>query len=426
MGFPVPGCEILFSRDWKSRKVQQMAFWRYGSCAVSQAPTNQGPWFSPNWQIRSEGWQLWSAGQIQVAPDGPPLATSVCPTSYSVRVARAGQPEVTVGAGGCLDVPLFAGPAGAVVVKAPQSTHVLLKPMSFSSDAAKLAALGVGSRLSVVPAVARTAGAAGSFWQTDLVVANPAATAATVRVGFLPSRSDNTHVNPATVVLPASSVLSVADVLSRPEFGGAEGTGALVMETVSPRDGGAAGGLAVFARNYNVRAAESPFRCGQGVPAVPFDFGMSESRPVTVSKVALPAGARVSVGAVSLASEPVGLEVSASAPEGSGSVTLRLPPFGHLQERLNAPAGELTLTFRVHGGGAGARVFPYVAVVDVATGEPSHILALSRPTTDDGAGWPPLPWAGDGQVRRVGAKSTGRWAAPAVVAPGDVRKEGRP
>ena len=55
---PVPGAELLFEAHHSTRRVLELAWGRYGSCAVCRQRSSADAVFSPDWQIRSDGWQL--------------------------------------------------------------------------------------------------------------------------------------------------------------------------------------------------------------------------------------------------------------------------------------------------------------------------------------------------------------------------------
>ncbi|HLE59949.1 MAG TPA: glycosyltransferase family 39 protein, partial [Thermoanaerobaculaceae bacterium] len=63
---PVPGADLLFEAHHTTRRVLELAWGRYGSFAVSRLRTSAEAVFSPDWQLRRDGWQLAGTGFIHL------------------------------------------------------------------------------------------------------------------------------------------------------------------------------------------------------------------------------------------------------------------------------------------------------------------------------------------------------------------------
>jgi hypothetical protein len=117
----------------------------------------------------------------------------------------------------------------------------------------------------LIPAVAKTDGAAGSHWQTDVVVYNPSDRTAGLKLVLLPSGFDGAGDNPPTVNLtrglaPGETVI-IEDVVGShfPE----EKTGALVIHASAE---GTPIPIAASSRTWTPDAGAGSY--GQGVPAI--------------------------------------------------------------------------------------------------------------------------------------------------------------
>lgn len=122
----------------------------------------------------------------------------------------------------------------------------------------------------VVPAVARAAGARGSFWRTDLVLRNPLTTAQSVTLRFVPAGADAVPIV-RTIRLAPNEVRVTPDLLLG-LFGVDSGSGALFL---TPEGEGA---IEATTRTYTT-SPEGSF--GMGVGAVDVFASASPRFPLT-------------------------------------------------------------------------------------------------------------------------------------------------
>ncbi|MGH9457519.1 MAG: PKD domain-containing protein [Thermoanaerobaculia bacterium] len=226
-----------------------------------------------------------------------------------------------------------------------------------------------GDRL-VVPAVAKTPGAGGTFWRTDLALFNPASTLMQVRVRLLESGLDNRFAPWKEIAISPSRGVTIADLYGW--LGRGSGTGALEIAW-----SGAANGPVVTSRTYTTRASDGG-TFGQAVPAIALD---DPETSLVIAGLRSDARFRANVGFVSHADVPTGVSIQAIAPDGTPLAESFVPlaPRTHLQMPLaslfpslpNADTiGEVTLVARPSGDPS---ILLYGSVVDRASGDPVFI-----------------------------------------------------
>ena len=245
----------------------------------------------------------------------------------------------------------------------------------------------------VVVGVARTAGAAGSFWVTDLTIYNPGNSPATADLAFLPTGGgDNTAALSALVGVgpldPGQSIV-LPDVLQA-NFGIDAGSGALLIFGSDAQTPALIAPLIASARVYDAAPAGTFGLSEYGLPyydqANPAAGSLGADTHVLIG-LEQDAGFRANVG-VWNGSDPstsivVRIDFFDSRGLAVGSRSVSLAPLGHLQ--LNAVLADLG----VEGSGFSARAtlasftsteanarpyfFAYGAVIDNRTNDPIFV-----------------------------------------------------
>lgn len=235
---------------------------------------------------------------------------------------------------------------------------------------AVLPALGPATRL-VLPSSARSPGAGGTFFTTELTLSNPGALAAEVEVRFASHDGDGTSGPARSVVLAAGASRRWSDVLGT-LFSIEEGRGALHVTSGS-------GGIVACGLTTTPAAGGGTY--GQSVPALGPDewiaYGVARSIPGIREDAAFRTNLVVANPGTS--EVVVALELLAEDVTRLGTGTVTLPPLGMTQ---------LSRVVRVLGGAgdvAGARlvlapatargsVAAYGVLIDAATGDPRTLL----------------------------------------------------
>ncbi|TAM45208.1 MAG: hypothetical protein EPN53_15045 [Acidobacteria bacterium] len=389
---PVPGCDVLFDDVWRSARLAQLTFRRYQACAVSRVRGDGGALFSPEWQLRKGGWQLWGTGRIELGAGARPAVVRLCAGGEPISLARPGWPAEAIAPAQCVMVPLLPGAAGALAVSAPADTATLIPPIQILP----LAALDVSAGLApayLVPQVANLRGFGGAQWRTDLVLFNPQAHPLAVTAQFLATGRDNSSAPEMAGTLAAGQVLNVTDVLSLPAFRGAT-MGALLVRATAGKAPCAADDcdFLALARTYNAHVTPDLWRSSEWMGGVAPGAALGPGQAAIVRHVTRSARVGASVGVASWSAVPVRVAVTVS--DGGGALVerreLELAPFGHLHVPLQADVGDGTVTFEIAAPDAGVRVAPYVSMVDRDTGLPTHLLPDVVPARPFPAHWTPL------------------------------------
>jgi hypothetical protein len=235
----------------------------------------------------------------------------------------------------------------------------------------------------MVPAAANTSGVNGTYWRTDLSLHNPHAVDLPVVLQFLPSGSDNLVADTLLVTLQPWETFNLWDVLGPNHFD-AGGTGALLVfadwdlacEPAEDCD------FLVTSRTYTIDSKGGVGEYGQTVP------GANTWQGVDWETLGYAAGIlndgvafRANLGVASWSADWT--TVAADIQDASGaiidSLSLDVPPFGHLQKRLTTPLEGGSVVFWIENGPDDALVFGYVSVVDETTGDASFQLAQPSP-----------------------------------------------
>ena len=144
-----------------------------------------------------------------------------------------------------------------------------------------LCAADMGGANVLIPIAGRTAGAYGSQWRTDLVIANLQPQATSIHITFYASATDRTFTS---MTLPGNGTLVLEDVV-RTTFDRDSGMGMLRVNS-------AQSGASFVARAYIYNTSASG-EFGQGVGAVPLD---ALTREHVLSGVTAENGRRTNIG----------------------------------------------------------------------------------------------------------------------------------
>jgi hypothetical protein len=379
---PVPGAELLFEAHQDTQRVVELAWGRYGSCAVSRLRVSPEAVFSPEWQLRNDGWQLVGTGHIHLPIGSKPALVRLCAGHETITLKRPGIAVETLGPKECVAIPLLPGPAGEVAVSAPPGSATLVPPIQILP----LAALEAGVRLAsayMVPQVAHAPGYAGAFWRTDLVVINPQKHPLRVAAQFLPTGGDNRLAALVAETLAPGQILHVPDILTLPSFKGLGKLGAMLVYAVDPAGGcmGDRCNFLVLSRTYNSSASLGSWRAVEWLPGVAPPDAVRTGDRAFFTQVSNRWGVRTSVGLASWSAGSVQVRVKLMGPGGNvlESRDVELPPFGHLHLPLEAGVFSGRVEVEVQGAPQGAMIVPYISMVEEASGLPAHLLAERVP-----------------------------------------------
>lgn len=142
-----------------------------------------------------------------------------------------------------------------------QSSRIVLIAFILTLSAVNLAAAGLGTHDVFVPVVARTAGAAGSQWQTDLIINNVSDRNRLARI--LITWDGTGGMMTGSAVLDPNETFTIRDVVKN-MFGLESGVGIIRVTTTLPE-------TAVTARAKIVNRGSVHGEYGQAVPGVPTD-----------------------------------------------------------------------------------------------------------------------------------------------------------
>jgi hypothetical protein len=386
---PVPGAELLFQARHSTGRVVQLAWGRYGSCAVSRMRTSSQVVFSPAWQLHGGGWQLWGAGSIWLPAGSKPTLVRLCASWEPLTLKRPGAASETLVPKQCAALLLQAGPKDKLIVSPPVNTAPVIPPVQVFP----LPVIETKDRLEsayMVPQIAHVPGQGGAFWRTDLVVINPQKHPLSIAAQFLPTGKDNLTAPLVAATLAPDQVLYFADVLKSPSDRDEGILGAMLVyaEPARPCSGGRCNFL-VLARTYNSDATPDNWRSVEWLPGVAARDAVRGGETATFSQVSNRGGVRTSVGLASWSSERVQVRLKVMAVDGRilESRDAELPTFGHLQLPLEAPVTKGRVEVEVVGPSPQAMVVPYLAIVDNGSGLPAYLLPDALPSHALPVGW---------------------------------------
>jgi len=232
----------------------------------------------------------------------------------------------------------------------------------------------------VIPAAAHTGGVAGTFWRSDVSLHNPHEYELDVVVQALESDQENWTVPTMLLTLEPFETVNLWDALS-PELFDIDGTAAILVY-VDPDQSCDPIEMCDFlatSRTYTLDPQGSDGELGQGVGGQRVEAGLDWATFGYVAGI-LNDGAdfRCNVGVASWTSSWTTVRVDVQDSWGSVLATeeLEIPPFGHVQSRLQTAVGGGSLVFYVVDGPDSTLVFPYASVVDQITGDPSFFAAV--------------------------------------------------
>lgn len=218
----------------------------------------------------------------------------------------------------------------------------------------------------VIPASARAPGMYGASWRTDLVLRNPDAEPVRVTLSFLPNADSAATAPDQTVALPASSVVTLPDVLSS-LFGLEAGAGAILLAPEGARS------IEATSRTYTASAGGS---YGMSVGAVDVFAALGANFAVSFSAGLLGEGFRTNLVTTDVSGRGASAGLLVSGDSGAPAPlvgAIAAPASGQRQvsdlaAALGAPAwrtGSLLLTPR-----GGESVTGLIAI-DNATNDPT-------------------------------------------------------
>ena len=377
---PVPGAEVLFEAHHATGRVVQLAWGRYESCAVSRVPS-ASPIFSPEWQLRKDGWQLFATGRIHLPAGSKPALVRLCAGWDTITLKRPGGPVETIKPTECVMVPLQPGPAGALAVSAPKDSATLIPPIELLPMAA-LESREFRAPAFMVPQVAHLPGLRSSFWRTDVVLINLQKHPLPIEAVFLPTGKDNVTGARAGATLQPGQLLVVPDVLTLPQFQGLGKLGAMIVWADPPgrcTDGSC--DFVVLSRTYNTSAGPGAWRAEEWLPGVAAASALRPGEKATFGHISRSDASGMSVGVASWSEVPVRVRVRVLARTGATveEHELDLGRFGQLRLPLDAVVTDGRVEVEVVAPRAGAMVVPYLSIVDESTGLPTHLLPDSLP-----------------------------------------------
>lgn len=350
-----PGATVLRASRWSSGRVQRLVRPEDAACVVSKLDRTDPVRVSRGWRKVDDGFELVENGVVALEAGTPARTLTLKVASGRVRVRMAGLSVLDLdGETPLVSFVLVPGPAGAMRFEPVGG------PARFA--VADLAAReGGGHPAVIVPQAAAVTGIGGSYWQTDLVLANPHPLPATAEVLFLPSERANPTARSVRFEVPAQGSRLVENVLAVGELRQGPRTGALLVRTAgcSPP----ACGLEVLSRTYNIQG-ESCDPVAEGLPGLPPGRGLRAGGTAVFEGVANDNAHRGYVGFASWSGSPVQVRAVLHGGDGRvlGQLDERLEAWSHRHLRLPATCRGATLTVSVEGGPQ-ALVFPYLSTV---------------------------------------------------------------
>ena len=390
---PVPGADVLFHDRHRTTRVVELAWGRYGSCAVSRMRRTDEAVYSPEWQLTREGWQLWGTGHIALPSASKPAIVRLCAGAETVTLDRPNAPPERVTPGECVVARLAPGPQGALAVSAPTNSTAVLPPIEFLPIAALDPNAGVSSAY-LVPQAAHRQGYRGAVWRTDLALINPNRQPIRVAVQFLPTGKDNSGAPLITETIQPSQLRNFLDILTLPEFQSAGSLGALLVYAVDGNAPCNRGDCRFVALSRTYSSPTGIWRSEEWMPGVAAENALGPGEQAVLSHVTRSEEIRTTIGFASWSERPVRVVARVLDAHGSAVETraAELAPFGHGFVSVGANVEDGRVEVEVAGGARGALIVPYVSMVDRRTGLPTHILADRMPGHAVPEGWkPPLP-----------------------------------
>ena len=235
---------------------------------------------------------------------------------------------------------------------------------------AVLPALVPATRL-VLPSSARSPGAGGTFFTTELTLSNPGAFAAEVEVRFASHDGDGSGGPARSVALAAGASRRWSDVLGT-LFSIDEGWGALHVTSAS-------GGIVASGQTTTPAAGGGTY--GQSVPAAGPAEWIGRGAPRSIPGIREDASFRTNlvVANPGVSEVVVALELVAEDGARLGAGTVTLPPLGMTQlsrvARVLGAEGDVAgARLVLEPAAAGGTVAAYAVLIDAATGDSRTLL----------------------------------------------------
>ncbi|MFH1177777.1 MAG: hypothetical protein V1750_10255 [Acidobacteriota bacterium] len=226
----------------------------------------------------------------------------------------------------------------------------------------------------VVTAAANKAGLAGTDWHTDLTLYNPHDAALPVVLQFLPSGRDNSGSVPTvTFEIAPWQTLNLWNVLGPNGFAARGRTGALLVYADDRKVAcsGTSCDFVAFSRTYTLNPSGGKGEFGQDVPGFAADLGLDGSVIAYLPQISDDSEFRTNLGVASWT--PAIVKVRVDLQNADGQVIDRrdhlVPPYGHVQWRLERGVTGGTAAVYILDGPANAIVYPYASVVNWVTGD---------------------------------------------------------
>jgi hypothetical protein len=241
----------------------------------------------------------------------------------------------------------------------------------------------------VITAVANKRGLAGTDWHSDLTLYNPQSHTLAIDVFFLPTGQDNSGGAPELPLLTLQpwQTLNLWDVLGPYGFNARGWTGALLVYADQEANGctNAAGetkcDFAAFVRTYTPAPIGFSGEFGEEFPGFPGSLGVDPTVIAYMPQISDDGTFRTNVGVASWTNAWV--TVRCDLQDESGHVIGRhdhlVPPYGHVQWRLEDGVTGGTVAVYISDGPSDAMVYPYATVVNWATGDATTVEAQISP-----------------------------------------------
>jgi subtilisin-like proprotein convertase family protein len=231
-----------------------------------------------------------------------------------------------------------------------------------------------GGTARIIPAVAHTAGAAGTFFVSDLALSN-SGTASEVLLVLTPSGVDGTlRYRAMRVDLPSQASLLLRDVVrSLFDF---EGTGTLAV--IGGHD------LHLTSRTYNIGVAGTGGTFGQTIPSVTAQRTADPGEVLHLTQVRATTDYRTNIGAIESEGTATAIRITLRDHEGAIRATTErtVPPFSHLQFPLSsiADGGSLPVASVEIRNLSGGAIAAYASIVDNRSGDSVFVQGETAPS----------------------------------------------
>ncbi len=219
----------------------------------------------------------------------------------------------------------------------------------------------------VIPAAAKTAGALGTNWRTDVVLHQAGGQPATAHLFFLERALDNSGAAGVAALVPGNASARMADVVGA-VLGRENTSGAIFVGSEVP--------LLVSSRTYNDQGAEGTF--GQFIPGYPLAAAQADGESRLVQLIRNN-DYRTNIGGVNVSNQGITVNVQLFLGDGTALATesYQLLAYQYFQDNdligrhTSALVGDAFAV--VSSPTAGASFFAWASVIDNRTGDPVFI-----------------------------------------------------